>query len=156
MLTIGVKAQSSLPPERVLEAARDFSSQRAEVWSNVNANHLEVHEKGESFAEVTEGTWIVGLFWERSRYEWSQPGSVKATVIESNVFEPGSTWEIRATARDGGSAVEMVLNRGFRRGPKGRIGSALNHAIALNHTVGKWLWGSYLRHALAAVEKQAS
>jgi hypothetical protein len=149
MLTIIVKADSSLPPERVLEAARDFSSRRAEVWSNVKANHLEVHEKGDSFAEVTEGTWIVGLFWERSRYEWSQPGSVKATVIESNVLEPGSTWEIRATARDGGSAVAMVLNRGFRRGPKGRIGSALNH------TVGKLFWGSYLRHALAAVEKQA-
>ena len=150
MLTINVKAESSLPPERVLEAARDFSPRRAEVWSNVNANHLEVHEKGESFAEVTEGTWMVGLFWERSRYEWSQPGLVKATVIESNVLEPGSTWEIRATPRDGGSAVEMVLNRGFRHGPKGRIGRALNHTVAK-----WWLWGPYLRHALAAVEKQA-
>jgi hypothetical protein len=149
VLTINVKAESSLPPERVLEAARDFSPRREQVWTNVKANHLEVHERGESFAEVTEGAWIFGLFWERSRYEWSQPGSVKATVIDSNVFEPGSTWEIRATSHGTGSTVEMFLNRTFRRGPKGRIGSALNH------TVGRgWLWESYLRHALATVEKQ--
>ena len=141
-------AQSSLPPERVLQAARDFSPRRGAVWPNVSAKHLEVHDSGENFAEVTEGTWIVGLFWERCRYEWAQQGSVKATVLDSNVFERDSTWELRASSRDGGSAVEMVLNRGFRRGPKGRIGSALNHAI------GKWAWGSALRSALAAVEKQ--
>jgi hypothetical protein len=150
VLTIKVKAESSAPPEQVLEAARDFSPRRAKVWTNVKVNHLKVHESGEDFADVTEGTWIAGLFWERGRYEWSQPGSVKQTVIDSNVFEPGSTWEIRATPRNGGSAVEMVLNRDFRRGPKGRIASALNH------TVGKWYWGSYLRHALAAAEKQAT
>ena len=86
MLTITVQAESSSTPERVLEAGRDVSPRRAKVWSNVNANHLEVHERGENFAEVTEGAWIVGLFWERSRYEWSQPGSVKATVIDSNVL----------------------------------------------------------------------
>ncbi|TMM19916.1 MAG: hypothetical protein E6F96_01735 [Actinobacteria bacterium] len=148
MLRIEVAAQSSLPPERVLQAARDFSPRRADVWPNVSAKHLEVHDSGENFAEVTDGTWIVGLFWERCRYEWAQPGSVKATVLDSNVFERDSTWELRASSRDGGSAVEMVLNRGFRRGPKGRIGSALNHAI------GKWAWGSALRSALAAVEKQ--
>ena len=103
-------AQSSLPPERVLQAARDFSPRRADVWPNVSAKHLEVHDSGENFAEVTEGTWIVGLFWERCRYEWAQPGSVKATVLDSNVFERDSTWELRASSRDGGSAVEMVLN----------------------------------------------
>ena len=147
-VTIKVSAETTSAPQRVLEAAHDFSNRRADVWPNVSAKHLEVHDSGENFAEVTEGTWIVGLFWERCRYEWAQPGSVKATVLDSNVFERDSTWELRASSRDGGSAVEMVLNRGFRRGPKGRIGSALNHAI------GKWAWGSALRSALAAVEKQ--
>jgi len=71
-------------------------------------------------------------------------------VIDSNVFEPGSTWEIRAMPRADGSSVEMLLQRGFRRGPKGRLGSALNH------TIGKWgLWSSYLRHALREIEKHA-
>lgn len=151
MLTIRATAETSVAPEAVLNAARDFSERRAVLWPNVKLAHLQVHATGETFAEVTEGAWIAGLFWERSRYEWSQPGTVKATVIDSNVFTPGSIWEIRASPRDGGSSVEMLLNRGFRRGPKGRIGSALNH------TVGKWwLWSSYLRHALAEIEKQAA
>jgi len=55
VLTITVQAESSSTPERVLEAGRDVSPRRAKVWSNVNANHLEVHERGENFAEVTEG-----------------------------------------------------------------------------------------------------
>jgi hypothetical protein len=150
VLTIKVGAETPSRPERVLEAARDFSDRRADVWPNVRARHLEVHQRGENFAEVTEGTWVVGLFWERNRYEWSDPGSVKATVIDSNIFQPGSTWELRATTRDGGSEVEMVLHRGFRRGPKGRIASAVHH------TVGKWVWGRFLRSALAAVEKQTA
>jgi len=89
-------------PETVLSAARDFSERRAVLWPNVKLAHLQVHASGETFAEVTEGAWIAGLFWERSRYEWSQPGTVKATVIDSNVFTPGSIWEIRASPRDGG------------------------------------------------------
>jgi hypothetical protein len=145
---IDLLAKSPLPPERVLEAAgRDFSARRAQVWSNVKAAHLEVHENGENFAEVTEGTWVLGLFWERNRYEWSEPGSVRATVIDSNIFQPGSTWELRADAWEGGSRVQMILNRGFRSGPKGRFASAVHH------TVGKFVWAMFLRRALAAVAK---
>ena len=109
VLAIKVTAETPLPPQRVLESTRDFSDRRADVWPNVKAKHLEVHEIGENFADVTEGTWVAGLFWERNHYEWSQPGSVKATVIDSNIFQPGSTWELRATARDSGSEVELVL-----------------------------------------------
>lgn len=61
-LTIRVAAKTSLPPERVLDAGRDFSERRADVGSNVKEKHLEVHELGEAFAAVTEGTWVVGLF----------------------------------------------------------------------------------------------
>ena len=147
-LTIRVATASTLAPERILEAAHDFSNRRARVWPNVRSAHLTVHERGENFAEVTEGTWVVGLFWERNRYEWSHPGSVKATVIDSNIFQPASTWEIQATARDSGSEVELVLRRGFRRGPKGAI------AGAVHHTVGRWIWSVFLRRALVAVEGQ--
>jgi hypothetical protein len=149
VLTISVNAESSASPEQVLEAARDFSPRRAKVWLNARPKYLKVHEEGEDFADVTEGTWIVGRFWERNRYDWSQRGLVKATVIESNIFEPRTTWDIRATPRNGGSTVEMTLARAFRRGPKGRF------AAAVNHTLGKWvMWGWYLRRALRAIEKQ--
>jgi len=51
---------------------------------------------------------------------------------------------------DGGSDVQIVLNRSFRPGPKGRIASAVHH------TVGKWVWGWFLRRAIAAIEAQAA
>jgi len=147
VLKLTLKSESSAPPDRVLAVARDFSPRREKVWTNGKNKYFTMHDSGETFADVTEGAFLVGRFWERSGYDWSQPGSVKATVTDSNVFTPGSTWELRATARDGGSAVEMVLNRGFRRGPKGMI------AAGLNHTAGRWgAWRSYLRHVLADVE----
>jgi hypothetical protein len=42
---------------------------------------------------VTEGaTGIAWFAWERTRYDWSRPGIVEQTVLDSNVVEPGSIW----------------------------------------------------------------
>jgi hypothetical protein len=99
-----------------MEAARDFTPRRAELWRDVHVEHLHVHEQGETWAEVTEGNpWPIGLVWERLRYDWSQSDAVRGTVINSNLFKPGSTWEIRATAAaDGGSQVEVIAVRKLR------------------------------------------
>ena len=80
----------------------------------VQSKYLQVHESGETFAEVTEGTFVVGRFWERSRYDWSEPSVVKATVMESNALRPGSTFELHATPRNGGSTVELRFKRDFQ------------------------------------------
>jgi hypothetical protein len=113
---VHVVEESSASPERVLESARDFSPRRAELWRDVYVEHLKIHDRGETWADVTEGNpWPIGLVWERLRYDWSQPGVVKATVVASNIFRPGSTWEIRATpAGDGGSRVEVIGVRHLR------------------------------------------
>jgi hypothetical protein len=86
------------------------------LWRDVYTEHLTIHDRGETWADVTEGNpWPIGLVWERLRYDWSQPDSVRGTVIESNLFKPGSTWEIRATPHaDGGSRVEIVAVRNLR------------------------------------------
>jgi hypothetical protein len=145
-LDIAVSAHTSASPEQVLAAARDFSERRPKLWPNVKAKHFVVHDEGDEFADVTEGIWIAGLFWERSRYDWSEPGAVTATVTESNVIQPGSTFALRAVPSEGGSDVEMTLFRTFRRGPKGRIGSAINRLS------GNRGWRSYLRRVLANIE----
>jgi hypothetical protein len=89
---------SSANPEQVLEAARDFTDRRAELWRDVYTEHLTVHDRGETWADVTEGNrWPIGLVWERLHYDWSEPDVLKGTVVESNIFKAGSTWEIRAT-----------------------------------------------------------
>ena len=94
---------------------------------------------------------IVGVFWERCRYDWSVPGTVTATVLDSNVFRPASTFELRAVPREGGgSAVEMVITRNFRNGIKGTIARAINHVATGDCS------GGICATALAAIEKTAN
>jgi hypothetical protein len=116
-VTVSVVVESSLDPDQVLAAACDFSARRPEVWTNITADLYTVHRAGETSADVTEGGRMGPLVaWERSDYDWSRPGSVKATVMDSNVYTPTeSSWEIRATPTAKGSRVEMIWVRGFKR-----------------------------------------
>ncbi len=98
MPTVHVVAETAVPAERVLLAARDFSERRAELWPDVHVAHLHVHEMGVTSAVVTEGNpWPIGYVWERLHYDWSEAGVLKGTVTDSNIFRPGSTWELRAS-----------------------------------------------------------
>ena len=153
VIEVTTSATTSLTPDQVIAAAADFSDAREKLWSNCKNKYLQVHDRGADFAEVTEGFRLVTVFWERSRYDWSQPGVVKATVMESNVFKPGSTWELRATRRNGGSKVEMTLNRDFQSGFRGSIASAVNHGFG-----DRWRrlgWARMLRQVLREIEKQS-
>lgn len=106
---------SDLSAEIVLEAARDFSDRRAQMWPDVHLEYFEVHELGADYAEVTEGNpWPIGHVWERLRYDWSDPRALRGTVIDSNLFKPGSTWELWATPEGSGSRVEVRALRHLR------------------------------------------
>jgi hypothetical protein len=149
--TVHVVEDAAVAPERVLEAARDFSERRADLWPDVHVEHLEVHETGETFADVTEGNpWPIGYVWERLRYDWSQPGSVKGVVTDSNIFKPGSTWEIAATPRNGGSRVEVIAVRHLR-GFKGRLLAPFFPLGLAKQSV-----AGHLRHFIAEVERRES
>ena len=139
-----------IAPEQVLEAARDFSERRSELWPDVHAEHFVVHHAGEGFAEVTEGNPSpMGPFWERLRYDWSGPGSIKAVVIDSNIFKPGSTWEITATPADGATRVAVTMVREFT-GFKGRLVGPLMIRTGLAERTS----ADHLRHFLAQLEGQ--
>lgn len=149
MPRLQVVAQTTASPDTVLEAARDFSARRAEMWPDVHVEHLHVHDRGETWAEVTEGNpWPIGHVWERMRYDWSQPGSVKGTVTDSNIFKPGSTWELRATAAEGGGSRVEVIGVRHLRGVKGRILAPLFPLGLARRTV-----ADHLRHFLSRVEE---
>ena len=138
---------SSATPEQVLEAARDFSPRRAELWPDVHMEHFEIHDRGDTWAEVTEGNpWPLGLVWERLRYDWAQPGLVKGVVIDSNIFKPGSTWEIRATPYEDGSLVEVIGVR-ILRGVRGRMLAPFFPLGLARRDV-----AAHLRHFLSKVE----
>ena len=123
MTTIRVTIETPLAPEQVLRAARDFSSRRAEVFPAVSMERMEVHELGDTSAEVTEGTSTgIGTNWERCDYDWSREGIVTATVTDSNVYAvPGSSWEITARRKNSATEVEMAWIREFRHGLRGRL-----------------------------------
>jgi hypothetical protein len=138
-----------LQPQQVLEAAYDFSLRRSEVFTAVPQKHFRIHSIGESTADVTEGTGAgIGINWERCRYDWSQPNSVTATVIDSNVYAfPGSLWEIRAVPRGQGSSVEMIWTRRFTRNVRGRFFGLLYRTIA------QPMFHRYVREILENLEK---
>jgi hypothetical protein len=140
--------ETPLAPERVLDAARDFSERRADLWPDVHIAHLQVHETGENFAVVTEGNpWPIGFVWERLRYDWSEPGWVKGTVLDSNIFKPGSTWELGATPSHDGSRVEVIAVRHLK-GFKGRLLTPVFPLGLAKQTV-----AAHLRHFLSTIEK---
>jgi hypothetical protein len=151
--TIRIATESKLPPERILEIGHDFSARRAEVFDAVSMERMKIHAVGETSADVTEGTRAgpFGVNWERCDYDWSQPGVVTATVTDSNVYAvPGSRWELRATPRDGGSEVEMVWIRTFRRSARGRFfGTAYRR-------LGRRLFARYVQDIVARTESAAS
>jgi hypothetical protein len=146
---VHVVDETTVPPGRVLEAARDFSDRRADLWPDVHVEHLEVHEQGATFAEVTEGNpWPMGYVWERLRYDWSVPGTFRGVVTDSNIFKPGSTWELSAQPSNGGSRVEIDAVRHLR-GIKGNILWPFFPLGLAARTV-----ADHLRHFLAALEEQ--
>jgi hypothetical protein len=150
-LRFEVSAETSATPEQVIElAGTDFTPRRSKVWPNVRASRLIVHDQGTDWADVTEGgTGPAHFVWERSRYDWSQPGKVTAKVIDSNAFLPETTFELRATPHDGGSTVVMILDRSFRSGGWGRVGYLLNRVFGARG------FAFMLRQMVKAVEKQA-
>jgi hypothetical protein len=123
MATVHVTTHSHLSTDRLLAAGYDFSARRAEIFPAVSTKYFEVHKLAEASADVTEGTPAgVGVNWERCHYDWSTPGSVTATVIDSNVYLPGSSsWELRATPTEDGSTVDMIWAREFKPDTRGRI-----------------------------------
>jgi len=149
MTTIRTCNESPIAAARVLAAVCDFSARRAEVFPAVSVKHLEVHELGEDWADVTEGTPVgIGINWERCHYDWSQPGIVTATVIDSNVYgSPGSSWELRATPSPAGSRVEMTWVRSFRNGTRGAIFGTLFRLA------GKPIFNRYARHTVQNLTK---
>jgi hypothetical protein len=111
MPRIGFEVTSGVPPRRFIEALTDFSPARADLWPNVDAQHLRVHEVGDDWAEVTEGSSFAGGVWERNRYDWSEPGTVRVRTVESNTWAPGSSWLYRVEPAGAGSRVRVTVDR---------------------------------------------
>ena len=105
--------ETTVPPETVRAALLDFSPRRPEVWPGLAASEYRVYETGPTSADIREGTRGPGMtIWAREHYDWSDPRTVKWTVVESNFSAPGSYVAATITARPGGgSHVHLEWNR---------------------------------------------
>jgi hypothetical protein len=111
MPRIEFELTTSVAPARFVEALTDFSPSRAEVWPNVDEQHLKVHEVGPDWADVTEGSSFAGGVWERNRYDWSTPGTVRVETTDSNTWRPGSSWLYRVEPAGTGSHIRVTVDR---------------------------------------------
>jgi hypothetical protein len=137
-------------PERVIGALTDFSERRFELWPNVDRNYFKLGAIGDRSAEVTEGSPVFGGVWERSRYDWSRPGTVRIDVKDSNAFKPGSFWVYEVTpGKDGGSHVRME----FERRPRNLKGYLVSAVLSL---FGKKIFGKALSDTMHRVETSTS
>ncbi|MFI6488836.1 hypothetical protein [Streptomyces sp. NPDC050564] len=109
MTVVRFDVVSKLSPRDVLAVLTDFGPSRAEAWPTIDAEHFTVHELGDTWAEVTEGT---AAAWERARYEWEPAGdTVTITTLDSKLFGAGGGWVFRMTPEGEGTRVDVELTR---------------------------------------------
>jgi hypothetical protein len=148
MIEIRFEVNTSLSPQQLRAAATDFSERRPQLWSGIDPERFTVHALGDTTAEVTEGGREFGGIWARERYDWSDPDLVVARVLDSNIFVPGSRWELRVRPLpDGGSRVAWTSLR-EPSSLKGRL------VVLVLRVAGRPLLRGYLHKTLSKLEHQ--
>lgn len=121
MAKIHYEADGTISSERFIAALTDFSPRRPELWPNLDAKYYKLHELGPTWADVTEGTDVLGGVWGRERYDWSQPGLVRLELAESVDFRPGTHIDYRVSTRPGGGCHVAVDFQRIAASPRGRF-----------------------------------
>ena len=83
MSIIHFKKTTTATPEQFIAGLTDFGPGRGKLFGNSTDQHLKVHKKGTSYADVTEGS---GGIWERLSYNWSDPKHIVLTTTDSNLW----------------------------------------------------------------------
>ena len=126
MARIEFDIRSAAPADAVRAALLDFSERRPERWPGLPADQYEVYEVTERRAEIREG--YRGPIWVRERYDWSEPGTVRFTVVDSGFAKPGGSVVVRITPVEGGGSSLHVT---WERHGKGIFGRLFVGLIAL-------------------------
>jgi hypothetical protein len=109
-----------------------------------------VHDRGPTWADVTEGSAAGGGIWQRLRYDWSAPDVVTLTVLDSNAFGRGSRWTYRVEP-DGNSGTDIDLT--IVRVPTTAKGRVLDVLLSLGGNV---FFSRDLRRSVRRIEGGSS
>ena len=151
MRTYHFTEKTTATPQQVLEAITDFGPGRQEIFGNSVDEFLEVHDLGDTYADVTEGTGKHGkaVSWERLAYDWSDPSRVTMKVLDSNIWSTASGHVYTITPQDDETTeVDVVVEREGKN-VKGRL-----LAVVVS-TIGKPILAKALRNTLRAVEARS-
>jgi len=109
MATIHFKLTTTATPEQFIAGLTDFGPGRAQLFGNSTDEYLKVHEKGSTYADVTEGSSGI---WERLRYDWSNPKRIVLTTTDSNLWggRSGHTYTLKRQP-NGTTDVEVQIVR---------------------------------------------
>ena len=150
MAKIHYEADGAVSVERFIAALTDFSDRRPELWPGLDTKFYRVHQVGDTWAEVTEGTDVLGGVWGHERYDWSQPGLVRLTLLDSADFRPGTTIDYRVTpGARGGCHVAVDFQR-IAKSLRGRFVGAVVQLTGARRFAGE------LRTALSRLGETAS
>jgi hypothetical protein len=113
MPRVELDVETRVAPEGVRAALLDFTDRRPKIWPGIEPSLYRVYHTGPTSAEIQEGSRMPGgRIWARERYDWSTPGLIRWTVLESNFCTPGSNVSAEIhPAEDGGSRVHIVWER---------------------------------------------
>ena len=118
MSIIYLHQTTALTPEQYIAGLTDFGPGRAKLFGNSADEYLQVHRRGGTQADVTEGS---GGIWERLHYDWSDPQHVVLTTTDSNVWGGDSGHTYNFTRRpDGTTDIEVIVVRDGKN-IKGRL-----------------------------------
>ena len=118
MSTIHLHQTSTLTPEQYIAGLTDFGPGRAKLFGNSTDEYLKVHDRGPSYADVTEGSSGI---WERLHYDWSDPNHVVLTTTDSNTWGNTSGHTYNFTRRPNGlTDIDVTVVRDGKN-LKGRL-----------------------------------
>jgi hypothetical protein len=109
MATLHFHQSTTSTPEEFLDGLTDFGPGRSELFGKSDDGYLEVHDRGPTDADVTEGS---GGVWERLHYDWSDPDRVVMTTTDSNTWggHSGHTYTFTRNP-DGTTEVDAIVIR---------------------------------------------
>jgi polyketide cyclase/dehydrase/lipid transport protein len=106
-------------PAQVFHAYTDFTDRRLETWRDtLKPENYSLHESGASWAVVREGSLRMGVVL---RYEWSEPSTVRWSILESNLCDHGGGELTVRPAAGGGAHVDIRIEEGGGKGMLGRL-----------------------------------
>ena len=143
MSTIHLHQTTTATPEQYTAGLIDFGPGSSKLYGNRADEYLKVHHRGQSQADVTEGS---GGIWERLHYDWSDPNRVVLKTTDSNVWGGASGHTYTFTRRpDGLTDIDVVVVREDKN-LKGRL---LGLVVG---TIGKSVLEKAFENSVKAIE----